>query len=44
MKRDCPPGRESEAMGYGMLQNTPRVGAFISADDLAENLDLTVSL
>lgn len=44
MKWDCPPGRESEATGCGILQNIPRVGAFISADDLAENLNLTVSL
>lgn len=44
MKWDYPPGRESEATGYGILQNTPRAGAFVSADDLAENLNLTVSL
>lgn len=30
--------------GHGILQNTLRVSIFISADDLAENLNLTVSL
>lgn len=30
--------------GHGILQNTPRVSIFISADDLAENLNLSVSL
>lgn len=39
VKRDCPPGREREAMGYEILQNTPRAGAFVSADDLAENFN-----
>lgn len=30
--------------GHGILQNTPRVSIFISADDLAGNLILSVSL
>ena len=44
MRWGCLLGRESEAMGHGILQNTLRAGALISDDDLAENLNLTVSL